>query len=503
MQKRVILIALSLFFLSVFIFSTTAQTPRQTTTDKGANFDKTCTGDSCNMIIYSYDKYFNRNGEWEEIDENWYSCGDSFCTKNYYFNVTADSSGLVRINARDRQFNQRISTFRNLDVNLSSPTISGSVLTYQNIIPNIDLKYQYLPHKLKEEIIIKQPIENLSRENFEIVFPVSGHEDFNLELPFICDSGRSCTPINYTISSSQISLIIPWRFLKSETTVYPLIIDPSFSLDNISIIWNGMVQYYDDGDVIGYSRISNPTSILIGASPYTENRGDIDWNLDNVPDTGNINNVTLKLFFELFESPNSINLIHMKKNSSEYPNDIFGNLDFFVDAADGSIYSNYNSATNTTNDFVNFTFNSDGLNEFKDAFSISKRFNFGIYAVPTKNITFSARDHPVASQRPSLIISYDFSAIEKGINNSLPNNPISSDQQIYVVDSSGQHALGRFDKTTTKNNQTWAFNYVVTGESFINMSSLLNIVNVWQNSSLSYAQIVSQVENFINSTKIP
>ena len=62
--------------------------------------------------------------------------------------------------------------------------------------------------------------------------------------------------------------------------------------------------------------------------------------------------------------------------------------------------------------------------------------------------------------------------------------------------------LGTFDKATIKNNQTWAFNYVTSEESFINMPSLFNILNVWQNQSLTFSQIVSQVELFINTTKI-
>ncbi len=143
MHKKVIVLLLSFLFLSVFIFFSTAQTSRQPISDKGTNFDRTCIGDSCNIVIYSYDRYFNKNGEWEEIDENWYNCGENFCTKNYYFNVTADSNGLVRMNSNERQFNQRISSFRNLNLTLSSPVIRGSLLVYENVLPNIDLRLPY------------------------------------------------------------------------------------------------------------------------------------------------------------------------------------------------------------------------------------------------------------------------------------------------------------------------------------------------------------------------
>ena len=89
------------------------------------------------------------------------------------------------------------------------------------------------------------------------------------------------------------------------------------------------------------------------------------------------------------------------------------------------------------------------------------------------------------------------------IDSVLDNNiPINSDQQIYLVNEEGNHFLGTFDKTTTQNNQTWAFNYVLGGEFFTFMPSLFNILNTWENTSLSYNEIVEQVEIFINETVV-
>ena len=86
-------------------------------------------------------------------------------------------------------------------------------------------------------------------------------------------------------------------------------------------------------------------------------------------------------------------------------------------------------------------------------------------------------------------------AIEEGVNNSLPNNLIESDKQVYLFD--GVHSLGRFDKLTRKNNQTWVFNYVTEGESLVDINSLFNVLNVWENESLTYGQIVGQVEEVV------
>ncbi|MCH7645975.1 MAG: hypothetical protein IH788_02110, partial [Nitrospinae bacterium] len=64
-----------------------------------------------------------------------------------------------------------------------------------------------------------------------------------------------------------------------------------------------------------------------------------------------------------------------------------------------------------------------------------------------------------------------------------------------------QHFLGSFDKSTSQENQTWAFNYVTEGESFTNIPSLFTILNIWENQTLSSEEITFQVETFINQTK--
>jgi hypothetical protein len=216
--------------------------------------------------------------------------------------------------------------------------------------------------------------------------------------------------------------------------------------------------------------------------------------------------VTFSVFFESVTT-NVINITNMEKNSSQYTNSLSGNGNFYSDILNGTVYSNYSVSSNTTNLFVNFTFNQQGINDLNLAFNGTKRFNFGIHS-DNSNDTISARDNSNSSRRPYMLITYDISnssayeAIEEGITNILPGNLILSNQQIYLVSQNGQHSLGRFDKATTKNNQTWAFNYISSGESEINMSSLFNILNIWKNSSLNTSEITSQVEVFINNTLI-
>src|SRR3989338_4301572 len=400
MQKKGIFI---LFILSLIVLSFTSAQLQTTTTNKGSNFETQCENNLCTTTVYSYDKYFQINNVWEEIDENWYLCENNLCTKNYHFNATASQDGTVTMHLGNKQFNQQISNFNNLNLTISSPTIEGSILTYRNILPDIDLKYQYLPHKLKEEIVINEPIQNL-QEDFEVTFSTSGDAEFNLEYPFICDSNRKCKPVNYTISENQISLIIPVRFLNSRTTVYPVIIDPSFSLSNSSIIWNGIAYEYNDGDIIGYFRINNPSSLDIGKTPTNSTRADLDWNLDSVSKLGTVNNVTLRLFIEKITTPNFINITHIEKNSSEWSDDYMGNLNFYLDIKNGTIYSNSVFASSNSNFSHDFTFNQQGKTEISNALITTNRFSTGIDTNIAKNATISARDNVNASRRPLLII---------------------------------------------------------------------------------------------------
>ncbi len=94
-------------------------------------------------------------------------------------------------------------------------------------------------------------------------------------------------------------------------------------------------------------------------------------------------------------------------------------------------------------------------------------------------------------------------AIVEGINNTIPNAIIYTDLEVDVRYLNGTQAKGSFDKIAFNSTKRWAFNYITSGESFTNiLSSSYKIFNVWENTSLSYGQIVEQVQSFINWTLI-
>ncbi|MDP3734754.1 MAG: hypothetical protein Q8R37_05990 [Nanoarchaeota archaeon] len=94
-------------------------------------------------------------------------------------------------------------------------------------------------------------------------------------------------------------------------------------------------------------------------------------------------------------------------------------------------------------------------------------------------------------------------AIEEGIANSvLSLYPTYTDQKLYIRYINGTQMAGTFDKVVVNESQTWAFNYITSGENFTNIVSLYNSsLVIWENESLATTDIAFQIKNLINTTK--
>ncbi len=506
LKRRTIFIILIVF--SALLLVVSAQQPSSTI---GSNWETSCTETECQTALYSYEKYWhNEQGEWEAIDENWFDCSGNlgqvtFCTKNYYFNVTADENGLVSTHLLNGNYSLRLGSLIGSNF-VFRPVINGSLITYENVIPNVDLRYQYLPHKMKEEIIIKERLANLPAQSFNISFIREGSASVHVERAYICDANMACQYLNSRIAENSIDLEIPLDFLNNPNTLYPVVIDPTVTLNETYIAWNGHISYQSSPN--NYTRYHNPSTISLSNSSTTKYRGDIDWNISSILDGSIIKNLTVSLYTSAPSFPHNLSIMQMEGGNSSYsdiagdcPN---GNCLFYNDIGNGTEYNR--TRINVKNVYQNYTLSSQSLTDFQNKLS-GDIFGLGLTTDYVGTVTIGSRDYAVAAQRPKLIIIYGVNgtdadaAIEQGINSSLPNNPISSGQQIYLVNENGTHFLGRFDKSTILNNQTWSFNYVEAGQSFINMPSLFRVLNVWENETLSFNEIVNQVSAFINATR--
>ena len=516
MQKRFFigLIAILLFFSITIIhnFFVTAQQNQAVQISYTPFSETSCSNNICTATLYSYEKYFyNSEGNWVEIDENWHSCAEGYCTNEYHYKATANNNGQIIATLNNNAINFQLSNLLNSPLTFN-PTINNNQLTYENIIPNVDLNYYYLPRELKEEIVINQPISNLPQNDFSITFTKSGNAQFNIPQSTICDANNNCQNIQHSITDNQISVTIPTTFLNNPNIVYPVIIDPSLTLNFSHIAWDGYVESHPTN---GYTRTNEPKSLpmQVGRNGLTKWRGSTHWNISSIPDNADV--IELNLSFEVKNVTCTtciqdivMNTKHMEGNEIVYPDNQTGNANFFADMGNGSVYNSHTFIHGFSGN-INLSMSNQGKTDFENSL-VSNDFSFGYQSDDQSGITIEihAKSDVSSGKRPKLIVVYGANetdantAIEQGINNSLPNNPIQTIQQIYLVNQTGGHFLGTFDKTTITNNQTWAFNYVPGGESFINIHSLFNILNVWENQSLTFSEIVSQVQNFINNTII-
>ena len=64
----------------------------------------------------------------------------------------------------------------------------------------------------------------------------------------------------------------------------------------------------------------------------------------------------------------------------------------------------------------------------------------------------------------------------------------------------GSQKLGSFDKVASYGDQRWAFNYVTTGESYVNMVNMTPTLYVLEMQDKSIDDITTEVQAFINDT---
>ncbi len=339
------------------------------------------------------------------------------------------------------------------------------------------------------------------------------------------DASGSAITIPFSLTGNTLRMTLPIQWLQNESTIYPIVIDPTIST-NLSIAAD--LHVIDDFSAIppAYNRASTGIRLNIGYNhpcsfPATclssRARSTIDWNLGNIPDNAQIIDINLTLYASSAGSStnSNISISHMDGNSSSYPDDSSvcgGNCQYYKDMGNGTNYTttayfstgaHYFNVSNATADvFAAFS---------NDSFSIgifSKIETGG--ANPNNYRVYASSEAADPAQRPVLVIKYFVSganetagddAITQGILNALPVAAIHPEQQAYIRSSSGTQQLGRFDQIAVFNNQRWAFNYITSGESFMNMNNIstnfytLELIDLFSN------DITTQVSAFINATK--
>lgn len=235
--------------------------------------------------IYSSPAHFLSDGVWSEIDSSIMPSADGNFenTANCFkvrFAKTAKSGALTSF-----ELNGMTVSYALIDPELSdvSPSVSENTITYENILPNIDLRQVVLSNGIKEDIVLKRYI---GKNTFTFQLKTSGVEAkkeadgsigfyhtknnekaFVVPKPFMVDSGADggsrsdCVKAEVVKRGADtfISITADESWLKSPERVYPVYIDPTTNLNQSSDSYvseqNPGQNFEADWDSGGYYRL--------------------------------------------------------------------------------------------------------------------------------------------------------------------------------------------------------------------------------------------------------
>ncbi len=393
--------------------------------------DIKCENGQCNLVTYSYEKYFFREdeGRWVQINETFFPCDGGFCTRNYHYRAKVFDDGRVSAQRRGRNITLRINDFLGNRVD-RTPHIRGSVVTFNLVRGLVDLQYQFLPRELKEFIIIKERLPEVLRRDFNFSFVLDGDGSFDFGDAFVCDASLNCTDLVSDRRSGEASISILADYLWYENRTFPVIIDPSLTLNDTDISWNGHLFRNKGVSPNTNSRISNPPFnlsvgrrnrvVCVGFSCSTENfifRAVIEFDITPIPaNVDTFQEILLKVNVDRLstvgERQDNITVNEMEMNNTDYPNNGPGNSEFGLDAGNGTLYNITDWGQYGLGEIImNIT---DAGPDLLDRLAIQDWFGLGFKAeveskqdAPQLENLFSSRDNPTASQRPYMNLTFN------------------------------------------------------------------------------------------------
>ena len=92
-------------------------------------------------------------------------------------------------------------------------------------------------------------------------------------------------------------------------------------------------------------------------------------------------------------------------------------------------------------------------------------------------------------------------AMLAGVNDALTSPTTYTSQQVYIRYADGTQNLTTMDVVASEGNQRWFLNYILDTDLFTNLIQIVPSLYVWENTTLTYDVIRSQVSNYITATE--
>lgn len=227
--------------------------------------------------LYNDDVHFLKEGKYESIDNTLIKRNGYFINKKNAYKAIFDLETSNRIMKMQNENNYI--EFKLVNGNIVSANKNRENdklyenITYENILNSIDLKYELLPTKVKETIIIKDNINVpkiisfIVKTNLVLQLNNNGSIDattdnklvFTIDIPFMVDNnGVVNKNLSYELIKTgndyTLNLILDDVWLKNEKTSYPVFVDPTITNDTQnSDAYDTYIYLNDTNDTTRYN----------------------------------------------------------------------------------------------------------------------------------------------------------------------------------------------------------------------------------------------------------
>ena len=193
--------------------------------------------------VFNDNIHYLKDNKYIEIDNTLVKENNYYTNKDndYHVYFDTDNDYLLRINKDNYYINIKLD-----QNNISNVIKDKENIYYYNILKNIDIKYNIISNKVKEDIILKdKKFENINYiietnldlllENKKIYLNKDNKTIFIMNTPFMYDSNNIINNnINYELNKLSnnlytLNLVLDTDWLNDNDRLYPVIIDPTIT----------------------------------------------------------------------------------------------------------------------------------------------------------------------------------------------------------------------------------------------------------------------------------
>ena len=202
--------------------------------------------------VYDEDVHFLKDGKYEEIDNTLIDDDEYYTNRDNAYKVWFNKNSkndIMQMETKDHYINIKLKEGNDTNIikNDISSKLSSSV-SYNEILNNINFDYKVLSNKVKECIVLKDRDADIDKLEFIIdtdlellinndktISALKGNvEVFKIEAPYMIDSNSIINnDINYLLKKENNEYVLKIKinrdWLDADTTIYPVIIDPTIT----------------------------------------------------------------------------------------------------------------------------------------------------------------------------------------------------------------------------------------------------------------------------------